>query len=500
VPSVVKSWIIKFWIPALLIGIVAGPARAGNGALLLIDAETGKVLQAENATYPWYPASVSKLMTTYVTLKAVKARRITLDTLFTVSPNAAAQAPSKMGFKTGTQVTVDNALKMLLVHSANDIAVVLAEGVSGSVEDFAEEMTGTSHELGMTQSSWVNPNGLPAEGQISSARDLAILARALIRDFPEYDYYWHIPAIKLGRRVMRNYNKLIADYPGADGMKTGFICASGFNLVATATRDDRRLIAVVLGAPSSAARALKAAQLLERGFNSNSGLSWLMPSLGTVESLRPVDAAPPNLRDEMCGGHRKRPATEDEDEVIGANNNPDSPYGVFLSSLQPPKAKGAAALLQDAKMGEPVLVYTGTKPPAPGSQAAGDAKKKTAAAKPPTGKDAAKDTAKDAAKTGTATAAAPSGEATLSKPKPKPKPKAPAATDSSKDGASTATGDGTAAKKDAAKDGASPTAAAGAAGDGATPKPKPKKPTPKPAAMDLTPAAAQQTSQTQQAR
>jgi D-alanyl-D-alanine carboxypeptidase len=250
---------------------------------------------------------------------------------------------------------------------------------------------------------------------------------------------------------------------------------------------------------------LKAAQLLERGFNSNSGLSWLMPSLGTVESLQPVDAAPPNLRDEMCGGHRKRPATEDEDEVIGANNNPDSPYGVFLSSLNPPKAKGAAALLQDAKMGEPVLVYTGTKPPAPGSPAAGDAKKKTLAAKPPAGKDAAKDTAKDAPKNGTATAAAPSGEATPAKPKPKPK--APAATDSSKDGTSAATGDGTAAKpkpkpapKDTAKDGASPTAAAGAAGDGATPKPKPKKPAPKPAATDLTPAAAQQTSQTQQAR
>jgi D-alanyl-D-alanine carboxypeptidase len=248
---------------------------------------------------------------------------------------------------------------------------------------------------------------------------------------------------------------------------------------------------------------LKAAQLLERGFNSNSGLSWLMPSLGTVESLQPVDAAPPNLRDEMCGGHRKRPATEDEDEVIGANNNPDSPYGVFLSSLNPPKAKSAAALLQDAKMGEPVLVYTGTKPPAPGSPAAGDAKKKTLAAKPPAGKDAAKDTAKDAPKNGTATAAAPSGEATPAKPKPKPK--APAAMDSSKDGTSAATGDGTAAKpkpkpapKDTAKDGASPTAAA--AGDGAAPKPKPKKPAPKPAATDLTPAAAQQTSQTQQAR
>jgi hypothetical protein len=169
--------------------------------------------------------------------------------------------------------------------------------------------------------------------------------------------------------------------------------------------------------------------------------------------------------------HRKRPATEDEDEVIGANNNPDSPYGVFLSSLRPPKAKSAAALLQDAKLGEPVLVYTGTKAPAPGSLAAGDAKKKTAVAKPPAAKDApkdmGKDTGKDAAKNGTATAAAPSSEATAPKPKPKPKPKAPAATDTSGDGASAAAGDGTAAKptkpapKDAGKDAATPTAAAG---------------------------------------
>ena len=484
-------------------GLTVAPAAAE--ALLVIEADSGKVIFAHNAGQPWYPASTTKLMTTYVTLRAVKEGRITLDRPLVVSANAAAQSPVKMGFPPGTVITVDNALKMLMVKSANDMAVVLAEGVAGSVENFADEMNNNARRLGMIQSSFVNPNGLPADDQIVSARDMAILARALIREMPEYDYFWHLPGIRLGKMVQRNYNTLLGRYPGADGMKTGFICASGFNLVATATRDDRRLIAVVLGAPSSAARALKAAQLLERGFNSNSGLSWLMPSLGTVESVQPVDAAPPNLRDEMCGGHRKRPATEDEDEVIGANNDPDSPYGVFLSSLQPPKAKGAAALLQDAKMGEPVLVYTGTKPPAPGSQAAGDAKKKTAAAKPPTGKDAAKDTAKDAAKTGTATAAAPSGEATLSKPKPKPK--APAATDSSKDGASTATGDGTAAKpkpkpapKDAAKDGASPTAAAVPAGDGATPKPKPKKPAPKPAAMDLTPAAAQQTSQTQQAR
>jgi D-alanyl-D-alanine carboxypeptidase len=471
-------------------GLSAAPAAAE--ALLVIEADSGKVIFAHNAGQPWYPASTTKLMTAYVTLRAVKEGRVTLDRPIVVSANAAAQSPVKMGFPPGTVITVDNALKMLMVKSANDMAVVLAEGVAGSVENFADEMNNNARRLGMVQSSFVNPNGLPADDQIVSARDMAILARALIREMPEYDYFWHLPGIRLGKMVQRNYNTLLGRYPGADGMKTGFICASGFNLVATATRDDRRLIAVVLGAPSSAARAMKAAQLLERGFNSNTGLSWLMPSLGTVETVQPVDAAPPNLRDEMCGPHRKRQATEDEDEVIGTNNNPDSPYAVFLSSLRPPKAKGAAALMPEIKLGEPVVVYTGTKPPVPGSFAAGDVKRKTVAAKP-AGKDDGKD--KDS------TAAAPSGDASVAKPKPKPKPKPAAVTDAPKDGTTAAASDTAKPKPKpqpkpaAAKDGAGTTAAAGATSDGTVPKPKPKKPAPKPAATDLSPPV-QQTSQT----
>jgi D-alanyl-D-alanine carboxypeptidase len=325
-------------------------------ALLLVEADSGKVLRAENATYPWYPASVTKLMTAYVTLRAIKDRRITLETLFTVSRNAMAQSPTKMGFPVGTQVTVDNALKMLMVHSANDMAVLLAEGVSGSIENFADEMTRTAHRLGMSESNFVNPNGLPADGQITSARDLAILARALIRDFPEYESYWHIAAIRFGRRVMRNTNSLIGRYPGIDGMKTGFICASGFNVVATATRDGKRLIAVVLGAPSSAARAVKAAELLESGFTQNP-LSWLTPALGQVDALAPIEAAPPNLHEEVCGRHRKHPRAEDEDEEAG--NLPDgSPFSAVLSSLRAPVPKGAA-LLSDFGAATPVVVYTG---------------------------------------------------------------------------------------------------------------------------------------------
>ncbi len=335
------------------------PRMAQAEALLVIEADTGKVLQAENATYPWYPASVTKLMTAYVTLKAVKEGRLTLDTLVTVSPTAAAQAPSKMGFKPGTQLTIDNALKMMMVKSANDMAVVLAEGVGGSIDGFSAEMNKNAQRLGMTQTSYVNPNGLPADGQITSARDLGILARAIIRDLPEYEYFMHIPAIKFGRRVTANFNKLIGRYPGADGMKTGFICASGFNLVATATRNNKRLIAIVLGAQSSAQRAAKAAQLLERGFGSNR-LSWLKPSLGTVDALAPIDASPPNLRDEMCGPKRKRPAAEDEDDDVGiSTENTDSGVSMFTAGLQGPNMKVSDLLAMPAAAAVPVIVYTG---------------------------------------------------------------------------------------------------------------------------------------------
>src|SRR6266513_2223616 len=306
------------WIAVVAALAVLAPRVAQAEALLVVEADTGKVLQADNATYPWYPASVTKLMTAYVTLKAVKDGRMTLDTLLTVSPVAASQSPSKMGFRPGIQVTVDNALKMMLVKSANDMAVVLAEGVGGSIDGFSAQMNQAAQRLGMTQTNYVNPNGLPAEEQITSARDLAILARAIIRDLPEYEYFVHIPSIRFGRRVTQNFNRLIGRYPGADGFKTGFICASGYNLVASATRNGKRLIAVVLGASSGQARAVKAAQLLERGFANNT-LSWLRPSLGTVDNLAPIYAAPPNLRDEMCSGKHKRPASDEDDTVASSS-------------------------------------------------------------------------------------------------------------------------------------------------------------------------------------
>jgi D-alanyl-D-alanine carboxypeptidase len=355
-PSLFKSSLRSIALVSAITFASIGTANAE--ALLLVEADTGKVLQAENATYPWYPASVTKLMTAYVTLKAVKEGRLTLDTLFKVSPTAASQSPSKMGFRPGTQVTVDNALKMMLVKSANDMAVVLAEGVGGSIDGFSALMNQNAQRLGMTQTSYVNPNGLPADGQITSARDLAILARAIIRDLPEYEYFVHISSIRYGRRVTQNFNKLIGRYPGADGFKTGFICAAGYNLVASATRNGKRLIAVVLGASSGMARSVKAVQMLDRGFSSDQ-LSWLRPSLGTVDSLAPIDASPPNLRDEMCNGKRHRPASDEDEDTTASNVGGNSPALAFFATGQVPVLKPSELLAAAPAASEPIPVYTG---------------------------------------------------------------------------------------------------------------------------------------------
>jgi D-alanyl-D-alanine carboxypeptidase len=244
----------------------------------------------------------------------------------------------------------------------------------------------------MTQTTYVNPNGLPAEEQVTSARDQAILARAVYNELPEYDRYWNISAIKYGKRIMRNYNSLLGRYPGTDGLKTGFICASGFNVVVSAKRNGRRLIAVMLGAPSGGVRAVKVAQMLERGF-STGGFSWLTPSIGTVDTLRPIDAAPPNLREEVCGKKRKRPARESEDledeaeAALPPGLDPNSPQAVMLSTLRTANTK-PSALLGDYNPPTPTVeVYLGASKgsvPAEQPRTAGrKSKKKNVAATPP---------------------------------------------------------------------------------------------------------------------
>jgi D-alanyl-D-alanine carboxypeptidase len=344
---------------AFLVGVTVAGSVAASTPALVIDVDSGKVLYAERATDPWYPASITKLMTAYVALSAVRAGRISLDTPLTVSENALSMPPSKMGFPPGIEVTLDNALKIIMVKSANDIAVTIAEGVGGSVDGFAEMMNDAAQRLGMGESHFVNPHGLPDERQQTSARDMAILGRALLRDFPEYRHLFQIGAIKFGRRIMKNHNGLIGRYAGADGMKTGFICASGFNVVASATRNGRRLITVVMGSRTATERTIKAAALFDHGFSS---FGWAAP---TVEQL-PASAlhSPPNMRPYICERRGPMPAEEDAQASLAPQQQGSGADG----ALVPPSALAFASADARPKLGpraylEPIRVWTGRTPP-----------------------------------------------------------------------------------------------------------------------------------------
>ena len=198
---------------ALALG--AGSARATP--YLVVDADSDQVLMQNEATAPWYPASLTKLMTVYVALNAVRDGKLTLDTPLIMSARAARMPPSKMGFRPGTEVTLDNALKMLMVKSPNDIAVMVAEGVSGSVEAFANDMNETAQRLGLHELHFVNPNGLHNPSHVSSARDMAIIARALLRDFPDHADLFDIGAIQLGGQYIPNITACWAAIPAPTG-------------------------------------------------------------------------------------------------------------------------------------------------------------------------------------------------------------------------------------------------------------------------------------------
>lgn len=268
--------------------------RAAAAPSLLIDADSGAVLYEDHATQPWFPASLTKLMTVYVALNAVRDHRLAADAPLLVSARASAMPPSKMAFRPGTLVPLDAALKILMVKSANDVSVTVAEGVSGSVEAFAAEMNAAAASLGLQQSHFVNPNGLPDSQHYSSARDLAILALALYHNFPEQAGLFNIGALEVNGRIIANHNNLLGRYPGVDGMKTGFTCAAGFNVVASATQGGRKLIAVILGAPNVALRTIKAAALFDRGF---AGIDRPVASLAAL----PLEGgAPPDEGNAIC--------------------------------------------------------------------------------------------------------------------------------------------------------------------------------------------------------
>jgi D-alanyl-D-alanine carboxypeptidase len=247
-------------------------AKRGFSAIA-VDAYTGKVLVAREADVQRYPASITKVMTLYVLFQEMKAGRLDKNSRLKVSAKAARQQPSKLGLKAGQTVTVDVAIKALVTRSANDVAVVIAENVSGSEKAFAARMTRVAQSLGMTRSRFANASGLPNKAQVTTARDIATLSLRIQRDFPEYYPYFKIKSFVYRGKTIATHNKLLNQFQGTDGIKTGYINASGFNVTTSVARGNKRLIGVVIGAPSGGARNRYMMAMLEPLFKKVSGSS-----------------------------------------------------------------------------------------------------------------------------------------------------------------------------------------------------------------------------------
>lgn len=265
--------------------------------LLLVDRDSLDVLYAQEAGAPWHPASLTKLMTAYVVFEELAKGTVTLDTPVTISRNAYNQAPSKSGLPIDSAMTLKDALYVMVVKSANDVAVAIAETVGGSESDFVEMMNDMARRMGLTATHYVDPNGLSEDGQVTSARDLAILSLYIEQNYPQYLPMFGTSFVQLGKAKLESNNDLLTSFAGTTGMKTGFICASGLNIVVTVNRNGKRLLAVVLGGSSGRERNERAAEILLRGLS-----GALKPTGQSILSVsNNAGAEPVNMRPNICG-------------------------------------------------------------------------------------------------------------------------------------------------------------------------------------------------------
>lgn len=289
---------------ALLFSLLALPAFAQPS--ITIELTSGRVLQQEQAFDPWHPASLTKLMSAYVIFREIEVGRMKLDEPVIFTREAVKTPPSRIGYRPGTTMTLEDGLKLLLIKSANDMAITLAQAAGGTVSAFVGMMNREAERLGMGGSHWVNPHGLHDVEQFTTARDMAVLLQAIHREFPQYQRFFKAPSVMAPQflreggtrpKVHFTYNLLLERFDGADGFKTGFVCASGYNFAGAATRNGRRIAAIVFGRDSQTSRAVEAAKLITEGFakpaNSGTLLAQLTP-LGTVAT------APRNMRSALC--------------------------------------------------------------------------------------------------------------------------------------------------------------------------------------------------------
>lgn len=339
-----RSWLAKLAALLLVFALAVPPAFARN-ASLLIDAGNGEVLQSQQANALWYPASLTKLMTAYVVFQAVEAGKVEWDTKITVSGNAASQSPTKFGLKSGQKITVEQALKAMLVVSGNDAAVALAEALGGTEAAFAQMMTATARSIGMERSVFRNASGLPDNDQVTTAHDMGVLAIQILKNYPQHYHLFNLRSVTIGGRTQGTVNGILSSYPGADGMKTGFTCGSGYNLVASAMRDGRRLIGVVLGGRNRGERAALMTALLNAGFSKNGAGGAKLSDLAI--NISATEQGPPPVL--LNGGECSRTASTDDGTSTITSSARLSGWGIVFGAF--PKRDLAEATITTMKKG-----------------------------------------------------------------------------------------------------------------------------------------------------
>lgn len=312
---------------ALIAAFAPSEGRAGY-ASIVIDADSHEILYAKNADVHNYPASLTKVMTLYLVFEGLKKGDLKLETRMRVSAYAAGQPQTNINLQPGDTLTVKEAILALVTRSANDAAVVVAEHMAGSEDKFAQRMTDRARRLGMVNTVFRNPNGLPDPGQVSTARDMATLGLAVQRDFPQFYHFFQTKSFTRKGVTYANHNRLLGKYAGTDGIKTGYTRASGFNLVSSVERDGRRLVAVVLGGPTARERDKHMVSLLDRGFRQ-------LASAGPVNPRRPIPLPRPE-RDDAPGqavavSAPAKPAAEPETNRRAAPAD-DAPWGIQVGA------------------------------------------------------------------------------------------------------------------------------------------------------------------------
>lgn len=297
-------------------------ARETRYAAIVVDAKSGEVLYDRHADDHRYPASITKVMTLYLTFEALSSGKLHMDDRVVFSPHASAQAPTKLGVRPGDSISVAEAIQGMTILSANDAAVAMAEKLGGSESRFAALMTLRARELGMQNTHFDNANGLPDSRNISTARDIAIMSRAVMRDYPQYYHYFGQTGFTFRGRYIPSHNHLLTGVPGVDGLKTGFTNASGFNIAISGVRDGRRLIVVVLGGPTRVSRDQNAEDLLLAGFSVMKHRSLGDTKVTVAQNLYEPEPSGPVLRPPVEQGDGDQDALKIE-----------------LTSAPPPRAK-----------------------------------------------------------------------------------------------------------------------------------------------------------------